>query len=598
MSESKSTISRIDYSFVEYNGLYSRLKTKARTVDPRVYWITEQDEVRFHSNVDDLKTIGELVQKSTDSWYNNNDDEYDDVSKHQSTIHEVPPILPNPIQPNSTLFFMDWMYLYTGIDLNENPTLLYWQSRLTYFSPWYQLLYPLLLVLIGYIVCWITSAASQCISLWSYICMILYSFWHSITQQGFRKGCFALIKPAMYIYALYEACKSRTLHDKAVSETTNQMKSCIQYWRMQYSTIKAFCAHSAHYLEKSNKSLQDGFVQQTIIDKFASIQQFFSTFFKEYDYLVNPSTSPSELYSNVGKTLMLRWQLSLTPERGTCQQAISILQGIASKVAVFRLWNILLTTMPKLHVVNWIIDGSKEETMMQSYYPFLLLSENEKEEEIVVGNDCLFGRSNAIVTGPNATGKTTYLKSVMLNLLFAHHVGLGFFKECTIAEPFQNFFCYINVPDTSDRESLFQAEAARALSILTHAEESAQQGKRTFAIFDELFTGTNPEDASKLTKSLIRYLNENLKLRFLTTTHFTSAIESMKEEDENVNSEQVEKEPSPSSSSSCKLRYLQTEYNSQTGERTFHLQEGVSKESNVLKVLTELKFPEKILCCL
>lgn len=598
----------VDYESVEYSFLYSNLKSSASQQDPCVAWIHSRDETRFHSNKQDLEQIGSVIQTATDEWWRSPSIIVPKETKGDEMVFPV------PIESNNTLFFMDWVYQYTGMDMNQQTSFLYWQSRATYFSPFYQILYPIVLILLGYIICWFTSPNFQCMSLWSYILTIVTSFWVSITKQGFRNSCFAMIKPAMYFYALYEAFKSRKMHHEAVSSTTNLIQRLVSNWKWQFDTVAQFSSKLHRFLLQEENRLTDGhvstYMHRQVAEKFAMVKPFFEKFFHEYQYLLDPKATFDDLYASLGKTLVLRWQLTFTKEhlkyKTCCQVPLTILSEIASQVALVRMWNVLKYSVPsmskRVNVIQWIEEDGGEETMTDSYYPFLLLPErNDKSTTTAVGNSCLFGETNAVITGPNATGKTTYLKSVMLNLLFAHHVGVGFFSSCTIAKPFHHFFCYINVPDTSERESLFQAEATRALSILKEAEESTKSGERTFAIFDELFTGTNPEDAAKLTKALLRHLAKNQNLRFLTTTHFTSAIENMREEDfpqeKDAIKEQTEEEEQEVDKG-VPIRYLQTDYDSLTGKKTYLLKEGVSRESNVLKVLTDLQFPSSILRCL
>ena len=73
--------------------------------------------------------------------------------------------------------------------------------------------------------------------------------------------------------------------------------------------------------------------------------------------------------------------------------------------------------------------------------------------------------NNIIITGPNAAGKTTILKSTIFNILLSQQIGFGLYKKADII-PFDYFHCYINIPDTAGRDSLFQAEARRCKEIL------------------------------------------------------------------------------------------------------------------------------------
>jgi hypothetical protein len=133
-----------------------------------------------------------------------------------------------------------------------------------------------------------------------------------------------------------------------------------------------------------------------------------------------------------------------------------------------------------------------------------------------VANDVDMGK-NIIITGPNASGKTTMLRSIMLNVLLSQQFGCGCYKSMTI-HPFEYMHCYLNIPDTLERDSLFQAEARRCHDILT-AIQSNSHG-RHLCIFDELYSGTNPEEATRSTVAYLRFLSENRDVHFAITTHY------------------------------------------------------------------------------
>ena len=131
--------------------------------------------------------------------------------------------------------------------------------------------------------------------------------------------------------------------------------------------------------------------------------------------------------------------------------------------------------------------------------------------------------NNMVVTGPNASGKTTFLKVTLINVLLSQQFGCGFYKSATI-RPYDTFACYVNIPDTCGRDSLFQAEARRCKEII-----EADKTKRTLCIFDELFSGTNPEEAIATGSSMLRYLLKFDTFDFLLTTHFIELCKEMKE---------------------------------------------------------------------
>ncbi len=121
-----------------------------------------------------------------------------------------------------------------------------------------------------------------------------------------------------------------------------------------------------------------------------------------------------------------------------------------------------------------------------------------------------------LLTGPNASGKTTLLKSAFLNTLLSQQFGCGFYDKL-ILKPYDVFHCYLDIPDTSGRDSLFQAEARRCLDIIKSVDDSK---KRYFCIFDELYSGTNPVEAVAGAFAFTRFLAKRRNVSFLITTHF------------------------------------------------------------------------------
>ena len=140
----------------------------------------------------------------------------------------------------------------------------------------------------------------------------------------------------------------------------------------------------------------------------------------------------------------------------------------------------------------WKFNKNKKVVFKDIFYT------NLDKDEAVKNNISL--DKNNIITGPNASGKTTIIKSVLLNLILMQSIGVGYFKTATI-EPFDLLFCYLNIPDTSGRDSLFQAEAKQCLEIINCVKEN--NNKRIFCIFDELYSGTNPDEAIAISNAFV-----------------------------------------------------------------------------------------------
>lgn len=124
--------------------------------------------------------------------------------------------------------------------------------------------------------------------------------------------------------------------------------------------------------------------------------------------------------------------------------------------------------------------------------------------------------SNVIVlNGPNMSGKSTFLKAVGLCMYFGH-LGIGI--PASIGEiPFCDYFSIeINRrDDILNGYSHFMSEVMNLKSVI----RQASSGKQCFAVFDELFSGTNVEDAFEICKTTINGLSKFENSYFFISTH-------------------------------------------------------------------------------
>ena len=140
---------------------------------------------------------------------------------------------------------------------------------------------------------------------------------------------------------------------------------------------------------------------------------------------------------------------------------------------------------------------------------------------------------NILITGPNAAGKTTLLKTTLFNIILSQQFGLGFYKKAKI-NPYRVIHSYINIPDTSGRDSLFQAEARRCKEILDSIAQSEPED-RHFCIFDEIYSGTNPAEAIASAYSFLRYIAKSRNVDFILTTHYISLCKLLDDQPNIVN---------------------------------------------------------------
>ena len=194
------------------------------------------------------------------------------------------------------------------------------------------------------------------------------------------------------------------------------------------------------------------------------------------------------------------------------------------------------------------IENDKKTNFKNAYYSELL---RDSSNNNIIKNSYKFD-NNLILTGPNAAGKTTLLKST----LFIH--------------------CYINIPDTSGRDSLFQAEARRCKEIIDLIENN--NDKNHFCVFDELYSGTNPEEAISSASALLNHLNKKNNINYCLTTHYYKLCKQL---DKNV-------------SKNYHMEIIKNKDNTDF-KFTYKIKKGISKIKGGLKVLKDLEYPDDII---
>jgi hypothetical protein len=199
-------------------------------------------------------------------------------------------------------------------------------------------------------------------------------------------------------------------------------------------------------------------------------------------------------------------------------------------------------------------------------YPVLI-----KDTSNVTNNTLL--DKNIILTGVNASGKTTMLKSIFINIILSQQIGIGSFSSFSF-EPYDYLHCYINIIDTSDRYSLFQSECKKCQEIIQSIEENPN--KKHFCVFDEIFSGTTPDEAVKCGYGFLTFLNSNPNIRFILTTHFMDLCKKLTD-DNIVNYKMV------------------STIEDKTLLHTYKLEKGVNDIKGSVEILRQLNFPEEVI---
>jgi DNA mismatch repair protein MutS len=146
-----------------------------------------------------------------------------------------------------------------------------------------------------------------------------------------------------------------------------------------------------------------------------------------------------------------------------------------------------------------------------------------------VKNDLTINKPVTLLSGPNMSGKSTLLKSVSICVYLAH-AGLAVPATKAVMPFFNSISVAINLTDSIvSGYSHFMTEVMTLKNVVADAEK----GYKCFAVFDELFRGTNIEDAFEISRITIRGLCHFSQCIFLISTH----LHHLKEMDEIKNAE-------------------------------------------------------------
>ena len=144
--------------------------------------------------------------------------------------------------------------------------------------------------------------------------------------------------------------------------------------------------------------------------------------------------------------------------------------------------------------------------------------EKLKTDERFVANDAIFDQTEIIriITGPNMSGKSTFLRQVALIVLMAQ---MGSFVPAASAKIglVDRIFTRIGAQDEIHAgQSTFMVEMIEAANILHHATS------RSLLILDEIGRGTSTYDGLSIAWAIVEYLHSHpdLKAYTLFATHY------------------------------------------------------------------------------
>ena len=160
------------------------------------------------------------------------------------------------------------------------------------------------------------------------------------------------------------------------------------------------------------------------------------------------------------------------------------------------------------------------------------------------------------LTGANMAGKSTLIKAVGLAVYMAH-LGMGVPAASMQLSLFDGLLSNINISDNiSKGESYFFNEVKRIKQTI----EKINDGRNWLVLIDELFKGTNIQDAMKCSTAVIRGLINIKNCLFILSTHLYEIGDELKD------------------LTSIEFKYFETILKENDLHFSYQLKEGVSQD--------------------
>jgi DNA mismatch repair ATPase MutS len=176
------------------------------------------------------------------------------------------------------------------------------------------------------------------------------------------------------------------------------------------------------------------------------------------------------------------------------------------------------------------------------------------------------------LTGANMAGKSTLIKTVG-GALFLAHLGMGVPAKKMKLTMFDGLISNINVVDNITKgESFFYNEVQRIKATI----EKIGDGKKWFVLIDELFKGTNIQDAMRCSAAVIKGLVKVKHALFILSTHLYEVAQELE------------------IYSNITFRHFETTVTDNTLSFSYHLKEGVSKDRLGYLILQREKVVEML----
>ena len=168
------------------------------------------------------------------------------------------------------------------------------------------------------------------------------------------------------------------------------------------------------------------------------------------------------------------------------------------------------------------IKSDKPIIILKDIWSPLIDSKNVIKNDLDIGNSF----SNMLLCGHNGGGKSTYLNSILLNLILIQTYGISMSKYSGITI-FDKINIFLNTSDDINKgDSLYKAEIKKLKKYIELCKNTKNTNKFIFSVFEEPLKGTDSKSAVAILMGTFKYLSKNNKnIINIVSSHYNKLTE-------------------------------------------------------------------------
>jgi hypothetical protein len=510
--------------------------------------ISEQMINYYTTDINFLKDNQKLIKD-----YVQHQPRYTKLSSNYKNILEIWNELKIETGFKEKYYYVDWEKIEF---LNNSEFFLQFMSLYNLFSPIFSLMVPIIILIIPFFILKIKGIpldVSEYINVLKTVAQsnaIGKMFTVNFSEINSQERIYILISAAFYVFSIYQ-------NIMVCIRFNNNMKTIHDHFKIINSYLDNTICSMENYYKYSKELVTHEKFNNNLITKISILKNINTKLKSITEYSLYNVGKIKE----IGKVLKYFYELHSEKEY---EDAIMYSLGFNGYIDCIE--GLQINILERKMSFAKFISNTKKSVFRNSYYACL-------KDNNPVKNTIKFNK-NQIITGPNASGKTTILKSTLINIILTQQFGCGFYDSAKFA-PFKHLHCYLNIPDTSGRDSLFQAEARRCKEILDIISDNKSDSH--FCAFDELYSGTNPEEAETSATAFMCYLQKYKNVSTMLTTHFVKVCKKLDKIKGIQNSKMVTQKINN------KIIY------------TYKFEIGISEVKGGINVLTDMNYPKEII---